>query len=100
MNTDEYNDAVGEINDKVTVDQEVLDVLNGYDELAAQHDALLKAAENLEKHEGKGTDLGSEAYAEYLAAVEVYNDDVNAFNQAVDAYNEAVAEYNAAVDNY
>ena len=93
-------DAVGDINDNVEVSDDVMNVLNSYDELAKQHDALMAQAEALEAHEGKTADLGSDAYAAYLAAVEAYNEAVEDFNVSAAAYNAAVEAYNAAVDTY
>ena len=65
-----------------------------------RQEALAAESAALQTHAGKDAALGSEAYAQYLAAVEAYNNKVNRFNEDVDAYNEAVAVYNAAVDAY
>lgn len=93
-------DAVGAVNAGVEISEDVLDVLNGYDELVAEQDAILAESEALDAHSGKNAPLDSGAYAEYLAAVEAHNDRVNAYNESIDAYNDAVAQYNAAVDEY
>ena len=91
---------VGENNSGVVVDQETLDILNGYDTLKETEAALQQEAAALDSHAGKDAQLGSDAYAEYLAAVEAYNDKVTQYNADVDAYNEAVQKYNAAVEAY
>lgn len=93
-------DDAGASNAGVTVDPEVLEVLNGYAELNDQHAALLEAGAELDEHTGKDAALDSQEYADYLAAVEAYNTQVNDFNAAVDAYNAAVDAYNAAVETY
>ena len=90
-------DEVGDANDGVTVEQTILDVLNTYDELAAQLEALQKQAAALETHAGKGADMSSTEYADYLAAVEAYNEKVAEYNEAAEAYNAAVDAYNEAV---
>ena len=96
-------DNIGEVsknNENVQVSQDVLNVLGSYDELTAQHQALQDEAAALEAHAGKNADLGSDAYAAYLAAVEAYNEKVTDFNANVEAYNAAVEAYNDAVDTY
>ncbi len=91
---------VGENNTGVAVDQEILDVLAGYDTLKTAQAQLNDEAAALDNHAGKGADLGSDAYAEYLAAVEAFNDKVTQHNAKVDAYNAAVETYNEAVNSY
>ena len=91
---------VGAINKNVDVSEDVLKVLGNHDQLTAQHSDLLQEAADLDAHAGKDAPLGSEAYAEYLAAVEAFNDKVTAFNEAADEYNTAVDTYNTAVDTY
>ncbi|MBQ4539134.1 MAG: hypothetical protein II995_05980, partial [Oscillospiraceae bacterium] len=91
---------VGEINKNVEVDEGTIAALGGYDDLVEQYNDLQDAAAALENHAGKGADLGTDEYAEYLAAVEAYNEEVKEFNAAVDNYNDAVSAYNAAVEDY
>jgi len=91
---------VGELNDNVEVDGDVLDTLGGYNELMTQQKALEESAAALETHAGKNADMGTEAYAEYLAAVQAHNVAVEAYNAAAKAYNDAVSTYNDAVDTY
>ena len=94
---------VGEINNNVDLGENgdaILDVLNGYGDLVDQQAALQNQADALDNHEGKNAELGSEAYADYLAAVEAYNAAVDDFNDNVTIYNLAVEAYNAAVDAF
>ena len=93
-------EEVGKINENVTVDDSILETLNGYSGLADQLKALEEAAAALEAHAGKDAALGSEEYAAYLAEVEAYNEAVTKFNADAEAYNAAVEAYNAAVDTY
>ena len=92
--------AVGEINQNIQVDAEITAILNGHGDLTAQYEALQQAAAALENHAGKNAQLGSEIYAEYLAAVDAFNKDVEEFNDAVTTYNNAVTIYNEAVAQY
>ena len=75
-------------------------MLGDYDNLVKMLEDLQLEAAALEAHEGKKADLGSDAYAAYLAAVEAHNENVDEFNVAAAAYNAAVETYNAAVDTY
>ena len=96
-------DNIGEVsknNANVQVSQDVLNVLDSYNELTAQHQELLNEAAALEAHAGKKAALGSDAYDAYLNAVEAYNEKVDGFNADVEAYNAAVEAYNAAVEAY
>ena len=93
--------SVGSANQKIEIDQEILDVLNGYEDLAKEQENLEKMGAALESHEGKNAkDLASQEYADYLAAVEAYNAAVETVNSKIDAYNKAVTEYNEAVNAY
>ena len=93
--------GVGDANQNLTVDQEILDILGGHDSLVQEQAQLEQMGAALDAHEGKDSEnLGSQEYADYLAAVEAYNAAVEAFNDKVDAYNEAVATYNEIVDAY
>ena len=91
----DLNQAVNEI-----VGKDVLDVLGSYDDLVKQQDDLKKAAAALEAHSGKDNSLGSAEYADYLAAVEAYNELVTQFNVDAEAYNAAVEAYNKEVNTY
>ena len=93
--------GVGSANRNLTMDQEILDILGGYDSLVQEQAQLEQMGAALDAHEGKDSEnLGSQEYTDYLAAVEAYNAAVESFNSKVDAYNEAVAAYNAIVDDY
>lgn len=93
-------DAVGDNNAGVVVDQETQDILNSYDELAAEKQALLDRAAALEADERKDDELGSDTYAAYLADIQQYNTDIETYNSKAAAYNQAVETYNEAVDTY
>ena len=92
---------LGEANDALNSQESLaatLEILNQYDGKLA---TLQSEAATLEADTRKNAELGSAKYAEYLAAVEAYNDKVEAFNDWVrETYNKAVADYNAAVDAY
>ena len=91
---------VGEINSNVEIDAGTLSTLGDFENLDADKNALDAAGKALADHSGKDAELGSDAYAAYLKAVEDHNAAVDAFNAKVAAYNEAVAKYNAAVDAF
>ena len=99
-NAAENIDEVSEVNKGVTVDEAIINVLKGYKDLQDQLKALQDQAAELDAHAGKDAEMSSDEYAEYLAAVEAYNDAVNAYNEAAEAYNAAVDVYNEAVQNY
>ena len=93
--------GVGSANQKIQIGQDVLDVLNGYEDLVKEQAELEKMGAALEAHKGKDSEnLASQEYADYLAAVEAYNAAVETINSKIDAYNKAVTAYNDAVDKY
>ena len=93
-------DAVGDINKNVNVDAGVLEILNGYKDLADQESKLLETAAALDADERRNSALGSDEYAAYVAEVEAYNIAVDTHNQNVQAYNNAVTAYNTAVQDF
>ena len=90
---DETNQAVSD-----AFDAAKMAILNDYENRKA---AVQTMAAALDTHPGKDAELGSAAYADYLADIEKYNKAVDAFNTFVrEQYNPAVTAYNTAVDNY
>jgi len=91
---------VGALNDNVVVEEDIMEILRSFDALAQEQLILNEAGENLANHPGKGAELGSDAYAAYLKAVEEHNALVDVFNEKIAAYNAAVDIYNVAVEDY
>lgn len=100
VNTADNIDEVGNLNAGVKIGDDVLDVLKGHEDLAAQEKALAEQGAALENDSRRGSALGSEDYAAYIAEVEAFNALVDNFNKNVDAYNQAVGKYNDAVDDF
>ena len=96
-NNADHIGQVGNINSNLNVSQDVLNVLNSYQSILDLEAQLAEASQALENHSGKNAQLGSDDYAQYLAAVQAYNETVKKYNADVLAYNTAVDTYNAAV---
>ena len=96
-NNADHIGQVGDINSNLNVSQDVLNVLNSYQSILDLEAQLAEASQALENHAGKNAQLGSDDYAQYLAAVQAYNETVKEYNADVLAYNTAVDTYNAAV---
>ena len=100
--------SVGANNDGVVVKDgedhditaQIKETLNGHAALVAKEAELVAEAARLEADTRKTAQLDSQDYADYLAAVQAYNDAVTTHNANIAAYNDAVTAYNAAVDAY